>query len=169
VARAIDTDQRQLPEVLRRAHQHKGASFVEIFQNCIVYNDAVFAGFTDKPVAADNQIRPEQDQPLIFGAQCNKGLRLKPGRLELEVVTLGEDGITEQDLLIHDQTNHIQATLLAAMTPPHYPVALGVLYCDPAPSYDEQIHGQSAQPGTQTTVADLNALLRKGNTWTVGS
>lgn len=169
VARAVDTDQKHLPEVLRLAHRHKGTSFVELFQNCIVYNDAVFAEFTDKPVAADNQVRLEHGQPLVFGAQGNKGLRLKPGRLELEVVNLGENGTTEHDLLIHDQTNRVQATLLAAMTPPHYPVALGVLYCDPTPSYDEQVYGQNAQLGVQTTAADLNALLRKGNTWTVGS
>ncbi|MDQ2696822.1 MAG: 2-oxoacid:ferredoxin oxidoreductase subunit beta [Pseudomonadota bacterium] len=167
VARSVDTDQKRLPEVLRRAHAHRGASFVEIFQNCIVYNDRVFADFTDKAAAADNQLLLEHGQPLRFGAGNAKGLRLKPGRLELEVVTLGEDGVTEAGLLVHDETSRVQAGLLAGLTPPHFPVALGVLYCNPAPSYDASVHQQAAEIHARSGAADLNALLRRGSTWTV--
>lgn len=170
VARAVDTDQKHLPAILKRAHAHQGASLVEIFQNCIVYNDAVFASFTDKARAADNQILLKHGKPLRFGARNQKGLRLKPGRLELEVVTLDEAGISEDDLLIHDETNSIQATLLAAMKPPELPIALGVLYCNPSLSYDQRFQQQhSTGVDKELETADLNALLRRGHTWVVNS
>src|SRR5690606_32298483 len=105
IARGIDTALKQLPEVLARAHAHKGASFVELYQNCIVYNDGVFEGFTDKAVAADNQVWLEHGKPMRFGKDGNKGIRLKPGTFELEVVTVGENGITDADILVHDETS----------------------------------------------------------------
>ena len=111
-ARSIDTQQKHMPEVLKRAHAHKGASFVEIYQNCIVYNDGVFADFTDKPVADDNQLHLEHGQPMIFGKERNKGIRMVPGTFELEVVTIGENGIGEGDILVHDETNRVLAGLL---------------------------------------------------------
>ena len=120
----------------RRAHAPRGASFVEIFQNCLVYNDGVFAHFTEREVAGDAQVRVKHGEPLIFGAAGDKGLRLKPGSLSLEVATVGRDGIRETDILVHDETNPVLANLLAAMEPPAFPVALGVLYCDPRPSYE---------------------------------
>ncbi len=166
-ARSVDTQQKDLPGVLKRAREHRGASLVEIFQNCIVYNDDAFAGFTDRSVAVDAQIHLAHGKPMLFGKERDRGLRLKPGRLELEAVTLGEDGITEADILVHDETDRAMATLLVAMEPPSLPVAMGVVFCDPAPaSYEagvlaevEAVHG--SHPGT------LAELLQKGNTWTV--
>lgn len=170
VARAIDTDQKQLPSLLQRAHAHQGASFVEIFQNCIVYNDAVFADFADKTAAADHKIVLEHGKPLRFGTRQHKGLRLKPGSLALEVVNMDNDAISENALLIHDETNRAQANLLAAMEPPQFPMALGVLYCNPAPSLDALFHQQLAKAQAKAPTAnELNAFLRKGNTWTIGS
>jgi 2-oxoglutarate ferredoxin oxidoreductase subunit beta len=166
VARSIDTLQKHLVEVLKAAHAHKGASFVEIFQNCIVYNDEVFAGFTDKSVAADAQISVEHGKPLIFGRDRRRGLRLVPQRLALEVVTLGEDGVTEADLLVHDCRNRTLATMLAAMRPPAMPVALGVLYCEPSSSLDETL--RAMEPAEPVTTERLNVLLRGGDTWTIG-
>ena len=171
VARGVDTQQKHLPGVFKRAHAHKGTSLVEIFQNCIVYNDDVFAGFTDRAVAEDRQVHVEHGQPLLFGKARDKGLRLDPARLALEAVTLGENGVTEADILVHDETNLMLAQLLAAMEPPTMPVALGVLYCDPAPSYESLIAEQRAQrPGTGGPGADLagiDGLLREAHTWTV--
>ncbi|WP_299400024.1 2-oxoacid:ferredoxin oxidoreductase subunit beta [Pelagibius sp.] len=166
-ARSVDTQQKHLPEVLKRARQHRGASLVEIFQNCIVYNDGVFSGFTDRDVAADAQILLEHGKPMLFGKERTKGLRLAPGRLALETVTLGEDGITEADILVHDETDRTMAGLLAAMEPPHLPVALGVLYCDPAPaSYEASVVGEVAA-AQKTSPGKLAELLQKGPTWTV--
>ncbi len=169
VARAIDTQQKYMPDVLKRAHAHKGASFIEIFQNCIVYNDGVFDDFTAKEVATNAQIQVVHGKPLRFGKDGAKGLRLKPGALELEVVTIGENGVGEADILVHDETNRTLATWLAAMEPPNFPVALGVLYCNPATPYDRAMYEQIAAVRAKGAKADLNALLRRGHTWRVGA
>ena len=167
VARTVDTLQKHMPGVLARAHEHKGASFVEIFQNCIVYNDGAFKHFTDKSVAADMQVHVEHGKPLIFGKDGEKGLRMKAGLAELEVVTIGENGVTEADILVHDETNKMLAMMLTSMEPPHFPVALGVIYCDPSMTYDKAVYDQIDSAKEQSSDADLNALLRQGHTWTV--
>ena len=168
VARGIDTQAKQLVDLFKRSHEHKGASFVEILQNCIVYNDDVHKHITDKTIAKDNQVLVENGKPLIFGNDSEKGIRIKPGELELEVVTLGENGVTEADLLVHDETNRTVATMLAAMEPPHMPVAIGVIYCDPTPSYEQSVVTQVEDAKKQAgEVNDINALLRSGATWEV--
>jgi len=169
VARAVDTQQKHLPGVLARAYAHKGASLVEILQNCIVYNDGVFAGFTDRAVADDRQIHVEHGKPLRFGADGEMGLRVRAGGLAVEIVRIGEDGVTEADILVHDETNRTLAGLLARMTPPEMPVALGVLYCDPTPSYERQVAALIDTAMAGHPPPDLNDLLRRGHTWTVGS
>ncbi|MGE0095761.1 MAG: 2-oxoacid:ferredoxin oxidoreductase subunit beta [Alphaproteobacteria bacterium] len=169
VARGIDTQQKVLPETLKRAHAHKGASFVEIFQNCIVYNDGAFDHFTAKTVAADAQIVVEHGKPLKFGKDGKRGLRVKPGALEMEMVTIGENGVTEADLLVHDERNLTLANWLAALEPP-FPVAIGVLYCSPAPlSFEAAVHAQTAAVREKTPKGDMKALLRRGHTWQVGA
>jgi 2-oxoglutarate ferredoxin oxidoreductase subunit beta len=166
VGRSIDTQQKHMPTVLKRAHEHKGASFVEIFQNCIVYNDNVFGRFTGKDVAADNQINVEHGKPLVFGKEKNQGLRVKPGTLELEIVTIGENGVSIDDILEHDETNLTLANLLAAMEPPTFPVAIGVIYCNPGPTYVESVRQQ--KESTRTKSGSINDLLRSGHTWQNG-
>ncbi len=165
VARSIDTSQAHLVQVLKRAHGHKGTSFVEVFQNCVVFNDGVFDDFTAKDVAADSQLHCEHGLPLLFGKTREKGLRLRPHKLELEVVTVGPDGVTLDDVLVHDEKNKLMANMLAALEGPAFPVAVGVLYCDPAPSYEEDVYAQIQAAGPAKE--DVNALLRQGRTWTV--
>lgn len=167
IARSADILQKHLPVVLKRAYENKGASFVEIFQNCIVYNDGVFKHFTEKGSQADMQIHVEHGKPLIFGAESNKGLRIKEGVMWLEVITIGEDGITEDDVLLHDETNRPLAMLLASMKPPAFPVALGVLYCDPAPTYDGAVYDQINAIKGDKGDGDFDKLLRRGHTWEV--
>ena len=167
VARGIDTQQKHLPEVFKRARAHRGTSFVEVFQNCIVYNDGVFDNFTAKNVANDQQINCEHNKPLRFGKDNNKGLRVIPGRIELEVVTIGENGISEDEILIHDETNKVVAQLLAGMKSPAFPTAIGVLFCDKSPTYETAIHDQLTAEINDSSKAGLNELLRQGSTWTV--
>ena len=167
VARAIDTHQAHLVEVLKRAHEHRGTSFLEVFQNCVVYNDAVFDSFTGKEVAADMQLHLQHQRPMLFGKTREKGLRLKPGKLEFEVVTLGENGVKESDIQVHDEKDRTLAWLLASLTPPQFPVALGVLYCDPAPVYEETLNAQIMEAQKKDPKADLRALLTSGGTWSV--
>jgi 2-oxoglutarate/2-oxoacid ferredoxin oxidoreductase subunit beta len=169
VARSIDTLQTHLVDILKQAHAHRGTSFVEIFQNCIVYNDEVFAGFTDKSAAPQAQLHVEHGKPLTFDGG-RRGIRLAPGKLQLEAVIIGEHGVGEADILVHDATNRTLATMLAEMQPPTMPMALGVLYCNPQSSLDAALGmldggNDSTPPSTDT----LNALLRRGDTWTVAA
>ncbi len=156
VARAVDTQQPQLVTLLKRAHDHRGASFLEILQNCVVYNDGAFDEITEKSVVADAQVHVEHGKPLLFGKKKEKALRLVPGKLELEIADAGPDA------LIHDETNRALASLLAALEPP-FPVALGVLYCNPATPYERDVYAQAAP----SRGATLDALLRKDRTWRV--
>jgi 2-oxoglutarate ferredoxin oxidoreductase subunit beta len=170
IARGVDTDLKHLPTVLTRAHQYQGASFLEVYQNCIVFNDKTFADFTDKPVAADRQLKLEHGKPMIFGKEQNKGLRIVAGAFELEVITLGEDGVTEADVLVHDETNRILAGILAGLRGPDFPVALGVLYCDDSVGpYDAAVHAQVEQAKDVKGHGEMYDLLRSGHTWTVGA
>ena len=152
VARSIDTLQAHLITTLKRAHSHRGASFIEILQNCVVFNDAVFENITGKEVAPDAQVLVEHGKPLLFGKNKEKGLRLKPGTLELEIVPAAPD------VLVHDETNRPLAQLLAALEPP-FPVAMGVLYCNPATSYEREVVVGSG--------GSLDALLNSERTWEV--
>jgi 2-oxoglutarate ferredoxin oxidoreductase subunit beta len=168
VARGIDTIQGPLCELFRRAHAHRGTSFVEILQNCPVFNDGAFDALTLREVASDVQLWVEHGKPLVFGKERNRGLRLRPGRLELEVVELGgASGLTEADLLVHDETDRTLAFLLGQLQPPSFPMAFGVLYCDPAPTFEAAVTQQNAAATAKVGPGDLDALLRSGHTWTV--
>jgi 2-oxoglutarate ferredoxin oxidoreductase subunit beta len=167
VARGIDIQAKELGHVFTRARDHKGASFVEIIQNCIVFNDDAFAHFTEKSISKNSQIIVKHGEKLIYGAASDKGIRVKPGAFELEAVTIGENGITEDDILVHDETNRVLAGLLVAMKPPEMPVALGVIYCDPATPYEQAVKAQVEASVAANGVGDLDVLLRKGSTWTV--
>ncbi len=146
IARSSDILQKHLPEVLKRADAHQGTSFVEIFQNCIVYNDGAFKHFTEKSVQDEMQVHVEHGQPLLFGKDKSKGLVLNKDEQRLEIVTLGENGVTEADIAVHDETNRSMATMLAQMDPPTMPVALGVLYCESAPTYEPRSTRRSIRP-----------------------
>jgi len=167
VARAVDTQIPHLSRVLTAAHANKGASFVEIHQNCIVYNDGVFAGFTDRATAAERQILVEHGEPLVFGKGRDKGLVLNPRTLALEAVRLGENGVGEADLPVHDRTNRALATMLATMDGPALPVALGVLYADPAPSYETTV-AERVESAVAANGEGWNDVLRRGRTWRIG-
>ena len=165
VARGVDTAVKDLSVTFKRARSFPGTAFIEIFQNCIVYNDKVFSDFTDREVTSELQVVTMHGLPLIFGREKNKGLRFDPVRVELEVVTLGENGITEEDVLVHDETNRTLAALLAAMQPPNYPMAIGVLYSNPIDTYESQVYSQIAAARNGGT--NLNDVIRRGHTWRV--
>ena len=163
IARCIDTDQKHLPEIFKRAHAFKGTGFVEIFQNCVVFNDGVFENFTNRKTAPDTQLWVEHGKPLLF-ANDRKGLALDRERLRLKVVDVAEGDAS--DVLVHDETNKTIASLLLDMPFPEFPVALGVLYAEPAPSYEQAVVAQGRQLAAGKA-ADFAALLRRGQTWTV--
>jgi 2-oxoglutarate ferredoxin oxidoreductase subunit beta len=150
-----------------RAHDHVGASFVEIYQNCNVFNDGIFEHVKNKKTAAETRLLLEHGKPLVFGGENQKGLRLNSIALKLEVVDLGEDGVSEEDLVVHDETNKVLAHMLAELKSPEFPVPIGVLYCNPTSPYHTEVYEQRDAVRERKETTDLNALLRDGHTWEV--
>jgi 2-oxoglutarate ferredoxin oxidoreductase subunit beta len=162
IARAIDIDKTGLGSVLEAAHAHQGASFVEIYQNCIVYNEDVFDSFAGKEHAAERQLRVEHGKPLVFGRNAERGLAFDLTSFALKVV----DATAEPDkVLVHDETNPTLAKLLLSMKEPEFPVALGVVYRDPRPSFEQGFYA-SHVTGMKRTAKVADAL-RKTSTWWV--
>ncbi len=164
VARAIDVH-KNLVGVLKAAYAHQGASFVEIFQNCIVYNDDVFAPFTQKANASANQMWVEDGAPLLFAGGA-KGLTMDRERLVLKIVDIADGDWQAAEVIVHDKTNRSVAHMLVEMRFGDFPMALGVLYEDPAPTFESAVVAQNAQVSAGKT-PDLQKLLSKGQTWMV--
>ena len=168
IARGVDTAIKDLIDTLKAAHAFEGASFVEIFQNCIVYNADVFSDFTEKKVADDQQIHVEHGKPLLF-AGGRKGLKFNPQSFGLEVVAVVSDstggGVPQQDVLVHDETNKTLAHLLIEMKHPAFPMAMGVLYREHGvASFDKAYWAHHATNGKRT--AKVASALRRGYVWT---
>jgi 2-oxoglutarate ferredoxin oxidoreductase subunit beta len=159
VARGIDVH-KNLPDVLKAAHAHKGASFIEIFQNCVVYNDDVFASFTAREFAADRQLWLKAGEKMLF-AGGTKGIALDRDLLALKVVE-GDD----PQVLVHDAANRSIAHMLVEMPAEGFPVALGVLYEDPAATFESAVVEQNRSSAAGKT-PDLQALVSKGQSWQV--
>jgi 2-oxoglutarate ferredoxin oxidoreductase subunit beta len=166
VARTLDNDTHQLIQTMERAARHKGASFVEILQNCVVYNDDAFAGFADKSLRPDHTVVLEHGKPLIFGSEGQYGIRLNG--TTPEVVELG-NGVSESELLVHDETREdpVVPFILAQMQHPDYPVPLGVLRAVEHPTYDEMLDRQIDEAVASQGEGDLQALLTGDDTWVV--
>lgn len=164
VARGIDVH-KNLPAVFKAAHAHKGASFVEIFQNCIVYNDDVFAPFTEKANAPARQLWLEQGKPMLFDGGL-KGLALDAQALTLKVVDVVDGDWQAAGVIVHDEANRSVAHMLVEMPSDAFPVALGVIYHAPAPTFESAVVEQNAKVSEGKT-ADLQALISKGQTWMV--
>ncbi len=164
VARTIDVEAKHLQETLRRAHEHRGTSFVEILQNCNIFNDGAFAPLTDKETKADTQLVLEHGKPLVFGKNRDKGIRMSGHRLE--VVELGK-GFGESDLLVHDERDDALAFLLSTMQPPKFPSPIGVFRAVDRASYDAAINAQLQKAREEQGEGDLDALFSRGDTWEV--
>ncbi len=166
VARSIDNDLHHLVAMLERAAHHKGTSFVEVYQNCVVYNDDAFIGFTDKQVRTDRTVLLEHGKPLIFGKERRMGVRLNGTRPE--VVAL-DNGTGEADLLVHDEQAQepTPAFILAQMGYPEFPVPLGVLRAVERPTYDDLMTQQIEEAVARQGPGDLASLFTEGDTWTV--
>ncbi len=160
IARSIDTEAKHLAAVVTRGHDHKGASFIEILQNCPIYNDGIFDKLKDKKIAADFKVELENGKPVIFGKEAEKGIRLNRESLKLEVVEANN-----ADVLIHDENNKVLATLLATMSAPDFPVAVGVIYHEDKTSYVDDSRGQVIK--ARAAKGSLKELLHSGHTWDV--
>jgi 2-oxoglutarate ferredoxin oxidoreductase subunit beta len=170
IARSVDTHSEHLQEMMQRAGEHSGAAFLEVLQNCNIFNDGAWRDFTDKSVKEDRMLVLKHGEPMIFGAEKNKGIRLNG--LQPEVVTIGENGVSVADLWVHDETDPdaTRTQILSRMWWPDFPVPVGVFRRVPRPTHDqlliEQIDGAKAARAGKGPV-DLQKLLASGETWTV--
>jgi len=168
IARSMDRDPKHLQQMLLRSHGHKGASFLEIYQNCNIFNDGAFEIFTDKGSKAIETLFLEQGQPLLFGANREKGIRLDG--LVPKVVELGTE-FSADDCWIHDEGDLFKAQILTRIfdnpkNEEHLPRPFGVFYQTERPSY-EHIMEQQIQQAMAKKSADLDALLKGRETWTI--
>ncbi len=164
VARSMDSHTQHLGEVLEQAARHKGISFVEIYQNCVIFNPQEWEGLDDRRVRDDNILQLAHGKPMIFGKNMDKGIRLNGFRPE--VVQLG-NGTREADLLVHDETSTELAFILSSMEYPQYPAPMGVIRRVEKPTYTEGLMGQVKAAQSRQGVGDLNKLYRTADLWTV--
>jgi len=168
VARGFDVS-KELPNVLKAAYHHKGAAFVEIFQNCIVYNKDVFEDFAAPKGAEGSQLWLKDGEPMLFSSEKTggvKGIALNVDHLHLEVVDVPDGDWEKAGVIVHDVKNRAIAHMLVEMPFGAFPMALGVLYDDPRPTFEQELLGQDAQVRSGKE-ANLTKLLAKGQTWTV--
>ena len=166
VARSIDVNIKHLSMVLQRAAEHKGTSFVEVYQNCNVFNDGAFEYATDRNSKGDTTIEIEHGKPLIFGKNRDKGIRLNG--MEPEIVELGK-GISVDDLLFHDEKapEPSLAYLLSRMRHPEFPEPIGVFRAVDHPKYDEELNKQIENARKNRGEGKIEELLNAGETWTI--
>ncbi|WP_347838091.1 2-oxoacid:ferredoxin oxidoreductase subunit beta [uncultured Draconibacterium sp.] len=166
-ARSIDGNLKLSQSVFKEAEKHKGTSVVEVLQNCVIFNNGIHNAISDPNHRADRQLILEQGKPMLFGAENEKGLVFENGKLK--VVKLGENGVTEADILVHDATE-VDPTLhmaLINMQLPDMPVAMGVIRAVPAPVYDVEMEAQIKAVQQTRKASCVDELLNSGNTWEV--
>ena len=166
-ARSIDTNIQLSQEIFVEAAGSEGTSVIEILQNCVIFNDKTHAEITDKAHKDERQIILKHGEPMIFGKDRDKGLVLDG--LKLKVVKIGENGITEKDILVHNATENNPGIhlMLANMRYPNYPVALGVIRNVTAPTYERAVEAQIQKVKKTSPMKCLDDLLHSGNTWEV--
>ena len=165
IARSVDTHTEHLQTTLERAGRHRGSVFVEVLQNCNIFNDGAHREFTDREVRDDRMLVLEHGKPMIFGRERNRGLRLNGHRPE--IVTIGEDGITEADILVHDEDDPLLAAMLSTIYWPDFPVPVGVIRSVQRPTHSELLNQQVEDAITKRGRGNLTDLLDSGETWIV--
>ncbi|MEM8494970.1 MAG: 2-oxoacid:ferredoxin oxidoreductase subunit beta [Planctomycetota bacterium] len=174
VARSTDKDRGLVP-AMQAGAEHTGSSFVEIYQNCNIFNDGAFNELTGKDTREDNVVYLEHGKPLVFGKNRDKGIRLLG--LRPEVVKLGEGGVAEDDLIVHDEANHALAMILATLHPSFdadgnnvaFPEPMGVMYRQERPCYEAQVTEQVEAAVSKRGTGDLDAMFNAGDTYRIGA
>ena len=162
VARSADVNLPHLQEILCRAAAHKGSAFIQILQNCVIFNDGAFRKVTDRGIRDDHQVMLQHGKPLVYGKGRTRGLRLNG--LKLESVELGEGGVDESELVVHDETDLDLANLLSRLDEP---LPMGVLRAVEWPPFEEQSQKQLEDARAKLGDGNLAKLLASGETWTV--
>jgi len=166
-ARAVDTNPKMMKEIFIEAEKHKGTSLVEVLQNCVIFNNKTHQEITAKDVREDHQVYLKHGERMIFGKEKNKGIVLEG--LKLKAVTIGEDGYTMDDILVHDahDTDPTMAFLLARMSLPELPVAMGVIRAYKTVVYDVALEEQIEHVKANSKIKNMNDLVNSGNTFSL--
>lgn len=166
-ARVLDTNPKLMQKIFVESENHRGTSLIEILQNCVIFNDKTFASITGKDVRKDAQLILEHGKPMIYGADMNRGIILN--EFQLETVKIGDNGITIDDVLVHD-ANKEDPTLhamLARMRPPEFPAALGIIRSIKRSTFDRDMISQIEYEKEKGGYKNVNELLFSGDTWEV--
>ncbi len=166
-ARGIDNNVKLNIEIFKQAEEHAGASVVEILQNCVIFNHGAHGALTDREHKEDRTIILQHGKALLFGKEKNKGIVLDG--LKLKVATIGENGVTKDDILIHDAHEQDPTLHLALinMKFPFFPVAFGVIRSVEAHTYDERVEAQIKEVQATAKIKNMDDLLNSGSTWEV--
>ncbi len=165
IARTIDREQTHMGKVFLESSKHHGTSFVEIYQNCNIFNDGAFAELTEKETKAETQLKLEHGKPMIFGARDDKGLILEGS--SFKIVEIGKD-YTQDDILIHDKANKNMAMLLSEITYiPELPVPIGILYQEKKATYEDMMADQIVDAIKSKGKGNLASILLGTNSWSV--
>ncbi|HEX5625467.1 MAG TPA: 2-oxoacid:ferredoxin oxidoreductase subunit beta [Saprospiraceae bacterium] len=170
VARTIDSDPKHMRGVLSRAYSFNGGSFVEIYQNCPIFNDGAFERFSDKQHKKDQTIQLEQGMPLVFGMNNEKGITMK--NRTPEIVERDPSGKDDGELWIHDETDLVKASILSCFSSSEqdgqpFPRPFGVIYAQEGPVYEMQLHQQIAEQRTLYGSLTLDHILSGDKTWVI--
>jgi 2-oxoglutarate/2-oxoacid ferredoxin oxidoreductase subunit beta len=166
-ARGLDTNPKMMTSIFMEAAKHKGTSVVEILQNCVIFYNKAHELITSRETRDDYQLHLEHGKPLIFGKNTDKGIILKGTTLEL--VTIGENGITEKDLLVHDQYEKDPGVhlMIARMAPPEFPVALGIIRSVAAETFEAVMEDTITHAKSVSKIKNTDEMLRSAHTWTI--
>ena len=167
VARTLDRDPKHMQAILKRAHEHKGTSFVEVYQNCPVFNDAAFFEFSEKETKKERALLLEHGKPLVFGDQNEKGIRLNG--TEPEIIDLNTGSYTPEDCWIHDEHDKVKAFILSGFfdRPYDFPRPFGVIYSEDRRVYDEDMALQIEEVQARKGKVALNQILSGDKTWVI--
>ena len=164
IARTIDRELKHMGNIIKLSEQHKGTSFIEIYQNCNIFNDGAFSNLTDKEVKSDNVIAVEENMPMTFGKEKDKGLILDGHNFK--VVTIG-DNISLDDLMVHNPEDKKLGLILSEMTyDESLPVPIGILYKENKPTYESMLISQ-INKAKEVQKIDLQSIIAGSNTWEV--
>jgi 2-oxoglutarate ferredoxin oxidoreductase subunit beta len=166
-ARTLDSNVSLSTQIYIEAARHKGTSVIEVLQNCVIFNDGIHETVAGREVRDDRTLILKHGEPMIFGKGNDKGLILDG--LKLRVVKLGENGISEKSILVHDasEPNPGIQYMLANMRYPEYPVALGVIRSVSGPTYEKDVEGQIAEVQKTAKIKCMDDLLNSGSVWKV--
>jgi len=163
-ARATDTNLKAMTAIFVEAEKHQGTSIIEIMQNCVIFNKDIFSDYTAKDVKLDNQVHIEHGKPMIFGTNSDKGLKLNG--FKLEIVTIGEEGITEDDILVHD-AHEEDNTLHMMLAKLQMPVVTGIIRSFSEDSFEIRMKKQVEEVEKNSPYKSVNDLLVSGETWEI--